>query len=104
MEKNIYTPTLYNNSSLRVKAVAAMFWRSPLCLALLASGDEKDRLVVGAHEDTVSLIKWILRQGPDGDKYYVVASARATKNTDIMAGKLHAIQANHQGPHARDRR
>jgi methylenetetrahydrofolate dehydrogenase (NADP+)/methenyltetrahydrofolate cyclohydrolase len=93
VEQNIFIPTLYKDPSLRVKTVAAMFRRSPLCLASLASADQKDKLVVGAHEDTVSLIERILRQGPDGDKYSVVASARATKNTDLVAGKLDAIQA-----------
>jgi ABC-type nitrate/sulfonate/bicarbonate transport system substrate-binding protein len=95
VEQNIFTPTLYKDPSLHVKTVAAMFRRSPLCLASLASsGHVKDKKhVVGAHEDTVSLIERILRQGPDADKYSVISSARATKNTDLLTGKLDAIQA-----------
>jgi methylenetetrahydrofolate dehydrogenase (NADP+)/methenyltetrahydrofolate cyclohydrolase len=93
VEQNIFTPTLYKDPSLRVKTVAAMFRRSPLCLASLASGNVKDKNIVGAHDDTVSLIERILREGPDADKYSVISSARATKNTDLLTGKLDSIQA-----------
>jgi S-adenosylmethionine:tRNA ribosyltransferase-isomerase len=94
VEQNIFTPTLYKDPSLRLKTVAAMFRRSPLCLASLDSGQKmKDNNVVGAHDDTVSLIERILREGPDADKYSVISSARATKNTDLLTGKLDAIQA-----------
>ena len=35
VEQNIFIPTLYNSPSLKLKAVAAMFRRTPLCLAAL---------------------------------------------------------------------
>jgi len=96
VEQNIFIPTLYNNPDLSVKAVAAMFRRSPLCLASLdakKSGAEK-KFVVGAHEDTVSLLERILITGSGGDSNVsVIASPRATKNTDLMSGEVDAIQA-----------
>mmetsp|Transcript_4864 Transcript_4864/g.7197 ORF Transcript_4864/g.7197 Transcript_4864/m.7197 type:complete len:636 (-) Transcript_4864:220-2127(-) len=97
VEQNIFIPTLHRNPDLRVKAVAAMFRRSPLCLASLeankGSAAEK-KVVVGAHEDTVSLLERILVTGPGGDSNVsVIASPRATKNTDLMNGDLDAIQA-----------
>jgi len=95
VEQNIFIPTLYNKPDLSVKAVAAMFRRSPLCLASLDSNKSAgDKVVVGAHEDTVSLLERILVTGPGGDSNVsVIASPRATKNTDLTSGKLDAIQA-----------
>ena len=96
VEQNIFIPTLYNSPSLKLKAVAAMFRRTPLCLAAL-DGELSDsgEIVVGAHEDTVSLIQRILSagSGTEDRKYSVIASPRASKNTDLMSGKLGAIQA-----------
>jgi len=101
VEQNIFIPTLYNDPSLKLKAVAAMFRRTPLCLASLGdgagAGAGPEEIVVGAHEDTVSLIQRILSSGNGGADpnrtYSVIASPRATKNTDLMSGKLGAIQA-----------
>ena len=94
VEQNIFIPTLYNDPSLKLKAMAAMFRRTPLCLAAL-DGEQSDsgEIVVGAHEDTVSLIQRILSAGTEDRKYSVIASPRASKNTDLMSGKLGAIQA-----------
>lgn len=57
VEQNIFIPLLYNNTqtSLKLKAIAAMFDSSPLCLASLSSNNSNNT-VVGAHEDTVSLL------------------------------------------------
>jgi len=97
VEQNIFIPTLYANPELKVKAVAAMFRRSPLCLASLESlkkQNEKEKIVVGAHEDTVSLIERILSTGSDSNRNFsVISSPRATKNSDLTAGKLDSIQA-----------
>jgi ABC-type nitrate/sulfonate/bicarbonate transport system substrate-binding protein len=95
VEQNIFVPTLYNNPALNVKAVAAMFRKSPLCLASLGSLEDKEAIVVGAHEDTVSLLERILVKEASGgeNKVSVVASPRATKNSDLIAGKLDLIQA-----------
>jgi len=97
VEQNIFIPTLYANPELKVKAVAAMFRRSPLCLASLESPSKqagKENIVVGAHEDTVSLIERILASG-SGSKINqsVIASPRATKNSDLTARRLDSIQA-----------
>jgi methylenetetrahydrofolate dehydrogenase (NADP+)/methenyltetrahydrofolate cyclohydrolase len=95
VEQNIFVPTLYNNPALNVKAVAAMFRKSPLCLASLGSLEDKEAIMVGAHEDTVSLLERILVKEASGgeNKVSVVASPRATKNSDLIAGKLDLIQA-----------
>ena len=99
VEQNIFTPLLYKDSSLKLTAIASMFRTSPLCLASIAENDFKknaeDVITVGAHEDTVSLLKRILKDDDDADskKYSVIASPRASKNTDLVDGKLDAIQA-----------
>ena len=62
-----------------------MFRRSPLCVASL--GPLKDGDVIGAHEDTVELLQRIF------PKQKVVASPRGTKNTDLLDGTYHGIQA-----------
>jgi hypothetical protein len=85
VEQNIFTPTLYNDPSLNVTAVASMFRRSPLCIASL--GPLKDGDVIGAHEDTVELLQRIF------PKQKVVASPRGTKNTDLLDGTYQGIQA-----------
>ena len=69
VEMNIFVPLLYSNPELKVKAVAAMFRRSPLALASLANGEQNKEKTVGAHEDTVELIQRILSQRPSS-KYY----------------------------------
>lgn len=85
VEQNIFTPTLYNDPSLNVSAVAAMFRRSPLCIASLGPLKEGD--VIGAHEDTVELLQRIF------PRQKVVASPRGTKNTDLLDGTYAGIQA-----------
>jgi methylenetetrahydrofolate dehydrogenase (NADP+)/methenyltetrahydrofolate cyclohydrolase len=97
VEQNIYTPLLYKDKSLKLKAIASMFRTSPLCLASIGEEDYKkkdddDVITVGAHEDTVSLLKRILKDDKD-KKYSVIASPRASKNTDLVDGKYDAIQA-----------
>jgi len=108
VEQNIFIPTLSTNPDLKMKAVAAMFRQSPLCLASLhpfeelfdkkassAADDGKENMtVVGAHEDTVSLLERILSatEGSDSNTS-VLASPRASKNTDLITGKVNAIQA-----------
>lgn len=91
VEQNIFVPTLYNDPSLKVKAVAAMFRRSPLCLTSLKSSTS-ERSIVGAHEDTVSLLERILKNGDGTNDTSVVASARSTKITDLTSGKVDTIQ------------
>ena len=99
IEQNVLLPTLLKNPEFKVKAVAAMFEQSPLCLVSLgdntSEGDDAKPQVVGGHEDTVDLLKRILiydnyEQDP---KHSVVVSPRATKITDLLEGRLGAIQA-----------
>ena len=85
VEQNIFTPTLYNDPSLNVTAVAAMFRRSPLCVASLGPLKEGD--VIGAHQDTVDLLQRIFPQ------QRIVASPRGTKNSDLLGGTYAGIQA-----------
>lgn len=89
VEQNIFIPTLAKQPELKTTAVAAMFAASPLCIASLQSTHEslKSPMVIGAHEDTIDLMKRVFPQ------HKVVASPRATKNTDLLSGKLDAIQA-----------
>jgi len=86
VEQNIFIPTLYSSPELKVKAVAAMFRRSPLCIASLAATTETNT-TIGAHEDTVHLLQRIFPHSK------VVASPRATKITDLTDGTLDGIQA-----------
>ena len=97
VEQNIFTPVLFKNPNLKLKAIASMFRTSPLCLASIEddssnsnSNDDKD--IVGVHEDTVSLMERILNED-SSKKYSVIASPRATKNTDLLDGKFDLIQA-----------
>lgn len=95
VEQNIFTPLLYQNRELKVKAVAAMFRTSPLCLASINNNNKDDDddskvVVVGAHEDTVSLLNRILEQEKQQS---VVASPRSSKITDLLEGRLDMIQA-----------
>lgn len=99
IEQNVLLPTILKNPELKVKAVAAMFQQSPLCLVSLGDnvpeGDDAKLQVVGGHEDTVDLLKRILiydnyQQEP---KHSVVVSPRATKISDLLEGRLGAIQA-----------
>ena len=103
VEQNIFTPLLYRNPHLKVKAIASMFRTSPLCLASIDTYDgdedgdgdgdgEKPMVVgVGAHEDTVSLLKRILEK--EQHPTSVIASPRASKITDLLEGRLDSIQA-----------
>ena len=86
VEQNIFIPTLAANPQLKTTAVAAMFAQSPLCIASLKDPSEGS-LKIGTHADTVELMRRIF------PSHEVVASARSTKNTDLMSGDLGAIQA-----------
>ena len=86
VEQNIFSPTLAANPELKTTAVAAMFGKSPLCIASLEDPSE-GTLKIGTHEDTVDIMKRIF---PMHD---VVASPRATKNRDLLSGTVGAIQA-----------
>jgi len=86
IEQNIFVPTLAANPGLKTTAVASMFSKSPLCIASLKDPHD-EKLTIGTHEDTVEIMKRIF---PSHD---VVASPRATKNTDLLSGALGAIQA-----------
>ena len=88
VEQNIFIPTLYRNRDLNVTAVAAMFRRSPLCIAsttvdILQQAGAK----IGAHEDTVELMQRVF------PNMQATASPRATKISDLKAGNVDAIQA-----------
>lgn len=85
VEQNVFVPTLRADPSLAVTAVAAMFRRSPLCVASLAPLKEGD--VIGAHEDTVGLLRRVFPEQK------VVASPRGTKTTDLLDGTYAGIQA-----------
>lgn len=87
VEQNIFIPTLYQNRDLKVKAVAAMFRRSPLCVASLSDKVHEKDAVIGAHEDTVELMRRIF---PDKK---VIASPRSSKISDLKSGALDGIQA-----------
>lgn len=87
VEQNIFVPTLYSNPSLKTTAVAAMFHQSPLCIASMPNATEDGEMTIGVHEDTVELMRRIFPQ------HNVKASPRSTKNTDLMSGKVDAIQA-----------
>lgn len=101
IEQNVLLPTLLKNPEFKVNAVAAMFQKSPLCLVSLNNGkeerndDEAKLQVVGGHEDTVDLLKRILIYDnfEEDPNHSVVVSPRATKITDLLEGKLDAIQA-----------
>ncbi|VEU37593.1 unnamed protein product [Pseudo-nitzschia multistriata] len=96
VEQNIFAPLLHERPELGVKAVAAMFRTSPLCLASVRDADRgsEQSSVVGAHEDTVSLLNRILAgEGNQRGNASVVASPRASKITDLLEGRLDAIQA-----------
>ena len=60
VEQNIFIPTLHSKPDLNVKAVSAMFRKSPLCITSLPVGDpnfkDEGKTIIGAHEDTVSLL------------------------------------------------
>ncbi len=89
VEQNIFVPTLAADPSLKTTAVAAMFGQSPLCIASLQDPNslEMKGCKIGTHEDTVDIMKRIF---PSNE---VVASPRATKNTDLINGDYGAIQA-----------
>mmetsp|Transcript_24267 Transcript_24267/g.26055 ORF Transcript_24267/g.26055 Transcript_24267/m.26055 type:complete len:1191 (+) Transcript_24267:258-3830(+) len=93
-EQHIFTPFLYNNPDLKLKAFASMFHTSPLCLASIDrdedDDDDKSKLIVGAHQNTVSLIGRILS---NDSKYSVIATPQTTKINDLLDSKLDMIQA-----------
>lgn len=90
VEQNIFVPTLAAHPGLKTSAVAAMFRKSPLCIASLrnleASPDDK-KFIIAAHDDTVELLQRIFPHCS------VVASPRATKNSDLLSGNYSGIQA-----------
>ena len=86
VEQNIFSPTLAASPHLKTTAVAAMFRKSPLCIASLKDPTE-ETLKIGTHEDTVDMMKRIF------PTHKVIASPRATKNTDLMDGNIGATQA-----------
>ena len=86
VEQNIFIPTLAANPELGTTAVAAMFAKSPLCIASLQDPAE-GHLKIGTHEDTVEVMKRIF---PNHD---AVASPRSTKIRDLTSGDFGAIQA-----------
>jgi len=98
VEQNIFVPTLQQYPGLGLNAVAAMFRRSPLCLASMANTDSSkrknptERLTVGVHEDSVSVIQKVLAADTN-NSYSVLASPRSTKNTDLLQGKFDSVQA-----------
>lgn len=81
------------DSGCRVKAVAAMFGKSPLCLAGLPGSRLRDRIRngghfrVGAHDDTVQLLQRLL---PHAD---VEKISRDDKMGLLHRGRIDAIQA-----------
>lgn len=87
VEQNIFSPNLAANPGLKTTAVASMFAKSPLCIASLKDPALGGGLKIGTHEDTVEVMKRIF---PFHD---VIASPRATKNTDLISGQVEAIQA-----------
>jgi len=92
VEQNIFVPLLHQKPELDVKAIAAMFRTSPLCLASINRESKNEKPpVVGAHEDTVALLERILKN--DGRQSSVIASPRASKITDLLEGRLDSIQA-----------
>jgi len=93
MEQNTLLPAVAQGC--QMKAVAAMFGRSPLCIAgLPGSGlhsrigmNGNDALRVGAHVDTVGLLQRIL------PKANVVELPRGEKLQYLKDGKVDAVQA-----------
>jgi hypothetical protein len=91
VEQNIFVPTLKGNPQLKTTAIAAMFAKSPLCIASLptsnASENEFTPNIIGTHQDTLDIMRRIF---PNHD---VVASPRSTKTRDLINGEVGAIQA-----------
>lgn len=91
MEQNTLLPAVASGSA--VKAVAAMFGKSPLCLAGLPGSrlSERvrngDRLCVGAHADTVELLQRLL---PNSE---VKELSREDKISMLHRGGVDVIQA-----------
>eukprot|EP00418_Pyrodinium_bahamense_P092060 CAMPEP_0179039768 /NCGR_PEP_ID=MMETSP0796-20121207/15307_1 /TAXON_ID=73915 /ORGANISM="Pyrodinium bahamense, Strain pbaha01" /LENGTH=1437 /DNA_ID=CAMNT_0020736103 /DNA_START=1 /DNA_END=4314 /DNA_ORIENTATION=- len=91
MEQNTLLPAVASGRG--VKAVAAMFGKSPLCLAGLPGSQLPERirrgglLSVGAHVDTVELLQRLL---PHAD---VRGLSRADKMGMLHSGGVDAIQA-----------
>lgn len=87
VEQNIFIPTLYKDKRLDISGAAAMFNSSPLCIASITDQSNTIGATIGAHEDTVDLLKRIFPQ------QNIIATPRATKVTDLLSGKVDAIQA-----------
>mmetsp|Transcript_81353 Transcript_81353/g.213577 ORF Transcript_81353/g.213577 Transcript_81353/m.213577 type:complete len:624 (-) Transcript_81353:30-1901(-) len=91
MEQNTLLPAIGTGCS--VKAVAAMFGRSPLCLAGMPGSDlraraaKKDRLRIAAHVDTVDLLQRILPYAE------VIGMPREDKMALLKSGQVDAVQA-----------
>jgi len=97
IEQNVLAPYVAKHKGAEdaLVAVAAMFGRSPLCLAALpmagVQGVEEPpagtmKLTVGAHEDTVALLQRLL---PDAD---IVDVPREDKLSLLREGRLDAVQ------------
>lgn len=98
--KNLWVGTMEQNTLLpavaqgcQVKAVSAMFGKSPLCLAGLPGANLATRLRngeplrVGAHVDTVELLQRIM------PKAHVEAFPRGSKMELLHGGSIDAVQA-----------
>ena len=102
VEQNVFLPLLLRNPDLKLKAVAAMFNTSPLCLTSIVKENgnnnanaDNNAAVVGAHEDTVDLLKRIMIYDnyDNNPQHTVISSPRETKITDLLEGRLDFIQA-----------
>lgn len=91
MEQNTLLPAIAMGH--QVKAVSAMFNKSPLCLAGLPNANLSARLAngeslrVGAHVDTVDLMQRIM------PKAAVVELPRVSKLESLRDGSIDAVQA-----------
>jgi len=93
IEQNVLFPCVVENGA-KVTAVAAMFGRSPLCLASLKDGltahhvasTQGEGLTIGAHVDTVDLLQRIV------PKSRVLGVARDEKLTLLASGDIDAVQ------------
>jgi len=92
IEQNVFVPVMAKKGpQLNLRAVAAMFARSPLALAALpthpfALKDPSVSHKVGAHEDTVDLIQKLL------PKATVISVAREKKMEMLRSGELDSVQ------------
>jgi len=86
IEQNVLVPYTMQHGADGLVACAAMFGRSPLCLAALPNAKSHPGFIVGAHEDTVELLRRLL------PKASVVCVERADKLALLRSGALDAVQ------------